>query len=267
MVDYWKQIFKNPQKIIKIIPNKQLIETDPKESSKIPTRVQKNCQSKRIPKKSPKMVNYWKQILKNPQKIIKIIPKKKTTNRDGSQRISKNGTRETKNLKKKNTMWEHGTRFVFVPVMKESARTHFIRLHFQQLRFHCSTVHLPRFFCVKYSYFRSLIYFPPFPPPPSLLNPSKNNKSGSFIRQKIQLQTVQFRLVHGTQKPSLTHRSISMNLKQIVDGFGLIQLVLIHFDQLLNPKLDVVRQLFAKIQLQTVQFRLVHGTRKPSLTH
>ena len=48
-------------------------------------------------------------------------------------------------------MWEHGTRFVFVPVMKESARTHFIRLHFQQLRFHCSTVHLPRFFCVKYS--------------------------------------------------------------------------------------------------------------------
>ena len=77
MVDYWKQIFKNPQKIIKIIPNKQLIETDPKESSKIPPRAPKNYQSKRIPKKSPKMVNYWKQILKNPQKIIKIIPKKK----------------------------------------------------------------------------------------------------------------------------------------------------------------------------------------------
>ena len=167
-------------------------------------------------------------------------------------------------------MWEHGTRFVFVPVMKESARTHFIRLHFQQLRFHCSTVHLPRFFCVKYSSLSQSDIFSTLSSsssPPSLLNPSKNNKSGSFIRQKIQLQTVQFRLVHGTRKPSLTHRSISMDLKQIVDGFGLIQLVLIRFDQLLNPKLDVVRQLFAKIQLQTVQFRLVHGTQKPSLTH
>ena len=95
MVNYWKQIFKNPQKILKIIPNKQLIETDPKKSSKIPTRAPKKLSIKTDPQKITKNG----QLLEtDPQKIIKIIPKKKTTtNRDGSQRISKNGTRETKN--------------------------------------------------------------------------------------------------------------------------------------------------------------------------